>query len=499
MSPEDPPASSSGSPSDAQLPASDRRPPDSQGAARDQPTSSFAPPIASPDPDSDVGQGIRVLVASDESLVRRYLARILLSWGFSVLTAEGAESALPLLSGQSIDVLLADFSLAAFRGEHLIDLARRQRPDLEVVVMAGAPQLARASAWLRHDAHCVIAMPPASEETVVFAIARAAESRRLRFATEPSPAQGAAPRGPHPLESSASLRRMLRLATAAASVDAPVLIAGETGTGRKLLARWIHEHGARASRPFIVVDCAAVPAETLAKELFGSDPDKPGGALESATGGSLLLDDVAELPHAAQLRLLRLLEGGAPARVLATCTGDPKLLVEAGTLRDDLLYRLQVIAIHMPPLRKRKDDIPVIAYESMNASARRLGRDVTRISQQAMRRLREYSWPGNLRELDNVVERAVALARGNTILPSDLTLAADSDARGDQRSAPFSWPAELADLPFAEAKSRAVDVFEKAYVAATLERAGGNISEAARQSGLDRSNFRRVLKKRSKR
>lgn len=499
MSPEERSASSVVPPSGALPIASDDRPSDSSDASRSPAPSSFVPPVASPDPDSDLGNNTRVLVASDEALVRRALARILLTWGFQVLTAEGAESALPLLTGHPIDVLLADFSLAAFRGEHLIDLARRQQPDLEVVVMAAAPQSGRASARLRLGAHCVIAKPPASEETVAYAVARAAELRRLRFSASSSPSQDVVSGGPAPLENSPFLRRALRLATAASSVDAPVLIAGETGTGRTRLARWIHEHGSRASRPFVIVDCAAVPAETLERELFGSDPERPGGALASAAGGSLLLDDVAELPHAAQLRLLRLLETGAAARVLATCTGDPKQLVDAGALRDDLLYRLQVIAIQLPPLRKRKDDIPVISYASMNAAARRLGRDVTRISQQAMRRLRDHSWPGNLRELDNVVERAVALARGNTILPSDLTLAADVDATGDQASTPFSWPAELADLPFADAKSRAVDVFEKAYLSATLERAGGNISEAARQSGLDRSNFRRVLKKRSKR
>jgi DNA-binding NtrC family response regulator len=188
-------------------------------------------------------------------------------------------------------------------------------------------------------------------------------------------------------------------------------------------------------------------------------------------------------------------------RVIAASNVDLKKHVDDGRFREDLYYRLNVIAIHVPPLRKRKDDIPLLAYHFMNKYAKRVGREMRRISPEAMRLLRDCEWQGNVRELENAIEHAVVLCRGDTILPADLPFSRhqdESDAFSDRpppAPSAFALPGELADLPFAEAKKRAVIAFEKAYVIAMLERTGGNVSEAARQSGLDRSNFRRVVKK----
>ncbi|HQP34689.1 MAG TPA: sigma 54-interacting transcriptional regulator [Polyangiaceae bacterium] len=453
---------------------------------------SAAPPPAVSPPDPGLGRGICVLVASDEALLRRSLARVLMAWGFEVLTAEGVDAALGLLPGHPVSAALVDFNLRCAADEPLVDLAARQRPGLEIVVMASAAQIDRAALCLRKGAFGLLSKPFVSQELVACTVSRAAELAALR--AERSKTHAPCPNDDTPSaqwERSPAMRRTLRLATAAASADVPVLLVGEQGTGRKVIARWIHDRSARSARPLVVVDCVALPREAVRQALV------EGAAFENAAGGTVVIDELSSMAPIEQASLLQRLEAGTAARVMATVSGAPKALVEAGEVRADLLYRLGVMAIDVPPLRRRKDDLPVIAYEVMNRSARRLDRDVTRISREAMRKLREHAWPGNLRELESVVERAVITARGATILPSDVSFERDDESEAPAER--IGWPADLTELPFAEAKTQAVDLFERAYLAATIDRARGNISEAARQSGLDRSNFRRVLKKRSKR
>lgn len=453
--------------------------------------SAAPPPVASP-PDPELGRGTCVLVASDEALLRRSLARVLMAWGFEVLTAEGVDAALGLLPGHPVSVALVDFGLRSAAGEPLADLAARQRPGLEIVIMASAAQLERAALGLRKGAFGLLSKPFVSQELVVCTVSRAAELASLRAERSKTQAPAQTDEAPSTQwERSPAMRRTLRLATAAASADVPVLLVGEHGTGRKVIARWIHDRSTRSARPLVVVDCAALPREAVRHALL------EGAAFEQAAGGTVVIHELSSMDPIEQASLLQRLEAGTAARVMATVSGAPKALAEAGEVRADLLYRLGVMAIDVPPLRRRKDDLPVIAYEVMNRSARRLDRDVTRISREAMRKLREHAWPGNLRELESVVERAVITARGATILPSDVSFERDDESEAPAER--IGWPAELTELPFAEAKTQAVDLFERAYLAATIERARGNISEAARQSGLDRSNFRRVLKKRSKR
>ena len=230
----------------------------------------------------------------------------------------------------------------------------------------------------------------------------------------------------------------------------------------------------------------------------------------------MFLDEVGDLPLQAQVKLLRVLQEGeikrvgsnetitVDARVIAATNADLKSKIAAGKFREDLYYRLHVIAIHVPPLRRRRDDIPLLAYHFLRKYARRMTRDVRRIGVEAMRVLREQKWQGNVRELEHAIEHAVVMAKGNTIVPGDLPMikevpppAFEEPVRpsGTEGAPLLGDLGHLVELPYAHAKKHALEAFEQSYLEAVLRRTGGNVSEAARQAGLDRSNFRRVLKK----
>jgi DNA-binding NtrC family response regulator len=291
------------------------------------------------------------------------------------------------------------------------------------------------------------------------------------------------------------------------------LITGESGTGKELVARTIHDHSTREGRPFRSLDCGAVPEALLAMELFGSVPgafpgaiDKP-GIFELADRGTVFLDDLGALPPSGQIGLLRILTDHAvqragesearpvDVRVLAAAV-DLRECVKAGLFRVDLYYRLNVFAIHLPPLRRRKEDIPLLAYHFLQKYGPHAGRDIKRISVEALRRLRENPWPGNVRELEATIEHAVVMARGEAIVPADLP-AVEEDRRIDDDEDAALPPGghDLTEGSYAEAKDKVVSAFDRAYVEHLLRRVGGNVSEAARLSGMDRSNFRRLMKK----
>jgi len=304
------------------------------------------------------------------------------------------------------------------------------------------------------------------------------------------------------------MMEVYRMVESVAHSVSTVLLQGESGTGKELVARAVHNQGPRANKPFIPVNCSAIPETLVEAELFGHVRGAFTGAVESrkgmfetADGGTIMLDEIGDLPLQVQVKLLRALQDGeikrvgssesikVDTRVIAATNVNLTEAMEQGNFRQDLYYRLSVITIPLPPLRDRSEDIPLLAYHFLKKYASRSGRDISRISLEAMRALRTHSWPGNVRELENAIERAVVMARGDAILPGDLPPSV-VDTR-----APSVPQNLLLDLPFNEAKKKAVEQFESSYVESMLKRAGGNVSEAARQAGMDRSNFRRVLRK----
>ncbi|WP_437768292.1 sigma-54 dependent transcriptional regulator [Sorangium sp. So ce281] len=456
----------------------------------------------------------RILLVDDEPALRRGLARALVR-DFDVLTAEDGPAALGLLATTRVEAVLLDLAMPRMSGAEVLDRIRATYPDVEVVVMAGHADLDAAIAAVRAGAYGFVTKPVDAEAAVSIAIERAIERRRLagRARALEERVDEHEQLG-EVITSSAAMQDAYRKALGVAAVGAPLLLVGERGTGKELVARAVHRRGPRAARPFVAVDCSALPGSRAEGELFGEGGDASpdgrarGGLIEAADKGTLFLDEVSALPPAAQARLLRVLThgeiaraGGEPRRVdvrviASTCEG-LRELASAGQLREDLAYRLGVIVVELPPLRRRKEDVALLASHFLNRCARRHGRDVKRIGPEAARLLREHAWPGNARELESAIEHAVISARGEAILPADLPPSV-SGRSGPPLRPPrdaLVLPAELCDLPYAEAKERAVDAFDQIYVGRLLERTGNNLSEAARQAGMDRSNFRRLKKK----
>ncbi|WP_437717832.1 sigma-54 dependent transcriptional regulator [Sorangium sp. So ce448] len=456
----------------------------------------------------------RILLVDDEPALRRGLARALVR-DFDVLTAEDGPAALGLLATTRVEAVLLDLAMPRMSGAEVLDRIRATYPDVEVVVMAGHADLDAAIAAVRAGAYGFVTKPVDAEAAVSIAIERAIERRRLegRARALEERVDEHEQLG-EVITSSAAMQDAYRKALGVAAVGAPLLLMGERGTGKELVARAVHRRGPRAARPFVAVDCSALPGSRAEDELFGEGGDASadgrarGGLIEAADKGTLFLDEVSALPPGAQARLLRVLThgeiaraGGEPRRVdvrviASTCEG-LRELASVGQLREDLAYRLGVIVVELPPLRRRKEDVALLASHFLNRCARRHGRDVKRIGPEAARLLREHAWPGNARELESAIEHAVISARGEAILPADLPPSV-SGRSGPPLRPPrdaLVLPAELCDLPYAEAKERAVDAFDQIYVGRLLERTDNNLSEAARQAGMDRSNFRRLKKK----
>lgn len=440
----------------------------------------------------------RVLIVDKDPQVRRSLARLLMDRGLDPITAEDSAAAVALLATTAVDVVFADLGLPEVSGLELIQRVKKAHPDVEIVVMAGYADVEAIPAALRAGAYAFVNKPPVVEDEIANAAHRAAEKRELarRARALEERAEGRERLG-EIIGQSSGIVEARRLAAAAANVGSPVLIVGESGSGKEHFARFIHRQAGRHQGPFTMVDCGAISAELVELELFGDGAGgvERSGLLDRSERGVVLLDAVGELSPAAQARLSQALTRGAPTsvRVIAAALPDLRERVAAGRFREDLYYKLAVISIHLPPLRRRREDIPLLAYSFLREHAGRGDRDVKRISVEALRELRAREWPGNVRELSSAVERAVIFARGETIFPADLAPPSEPSSPAEAKRS--SAAALSSELSYPEAKERVVDAFERDYIERLLEAADGNMSEAARRAGMDRSNFRRLVRK----
>ncbi len=447
-----------------------------------------------------------------------------MSCGFDVLTAEDGPTALGLLEAGMVDVMLVDMVMPHLSGMEVLARVKATHPEVEVIMMTAHANVDDAVAAVKSGAYDFLTKPFPSNDVVSMTISKAAERKQLldRMDLLEQRLEEHENFG-ELIGNTARMREVYRMAMGVAPTTATVLILGESGTGKEFVARAIHQHSNRSERSFYAINCSAIPVDLVESELFGHVRGAFTGAVntrvglfEAANQSSIFLDEVGDLPLQAQVKLLRVLQDGelkrvgsnetttVDVRVLAATNADLKTKIAAGKFREDLYYRLNVIVIRLPPLRHRKDDIPLLAYHFLRKYARRMNRNVSRLGVEAMRLLRDYRWPGNVRELEHAVEHAVVMAKGETIVPTDLpftkegAFAAEDEERPpvvDRGDVWLSGLKHLADLPFADAKRRALEAFELAYFQTALRRTGGNVSEAARQAGLDRSNFRRVLKK----
>jgi DNA-binding NtrC family response regulator len=417
---------------------------------------------------------------------------------------------------------------------------------------------------VKAGAHGFLTKPFVSNESVVIEVLNAAQFRRLRERTEHLQRELLArPPAGEMVGSCSAMREVYRRIEGVATTNSTILILGESGTGKELVARAIHERSRRASKPMVTVNCAAIPKELVESELFGhtrgaftTAVSARAGLFEAANGGTLFLDEIGDLPTSAQVKLLRVLQSGevkpvgsdtvktVDVRVVAATNVDLKAAIAAGTFRQDLFYRLNVIAVRLPALRERGEDILLLAHYFIQKHAQLASRPATRLSSEAALLLQSYDWPGNVRELEHAIEHAVVLSHAETIQPSSLPsevqrpldeapsysgISSPSSGSiglggsiGPSSAAVSSIPSgsipsgtiiAIADRPtgpntmdelvsslglaamgYPDAKKRVLAEFNDAYVGALLRSTSGNMSEAARRSGLDRSNFRRLVR-----
>ncbi len=497
---------------------------------------------------------VRVLVVDDEAGLRRSLARILVARGFDVDTAEDGVQALERIEAGAPDVVLTDLMMPKLDGLGLLAQVKRTHPRVEVIMMTAHADVDSAVAAVKAGAYDFLTKPFASNEAVALSVSKAAEHKRLiERALDLEEQLVAHERFGELIGTSRSMQAVYRLIEGVGSATSTVLILGESGTGKELVARAIHQCSARAQKPFVPVNCAAIPRELVESELFGhvrgaftGAQAARAGLFESASGGTLFLDEVGDLPLTAQVKLLRTLQEGevkrvgsdetriVDVRVLAATNVDLEKKIEEGSFRKDLYYRLHVIVINLPPLRERDDDVLLLVHHVLSKLARRMGRSPKGVTTAALSVLRSYAWPGNVRELEHALEHAFVLAQGEVIEATDLPRltglvattpasperylgsaagsgvgappSAPSSSARDFDLAPISSvplapgsgseaPSDFSQFHYAEAKRRAMLEFDERYLREVLARAGGNLSAAARHAGLDRSNFRRIVKK----
>jgi two-component system response regulator GlrR len=438
----------------------------------------------------------RILVVDDDRNILKLIGMRLESEGYEVHTASDGERAKALAREHDFDLALLDLKLAGMDGIDLMEELQGVHPDMSVIILTAHGTIQSAVDAMKKGAYSYLTKPFDSRELAVQIrnglekgrLSR--EVRRLRgLLSETSGFGGVIGR-------SGAMRRVMQQAAQAAEADASVYIAGESGTGKELIARSLHLAGPRAEGPFVALNCAAIPETLLESELFGYERGAFTGAhrsrkglLARADGGSFFLDEISEMPYAMQAKLLRVLDEKAfyplgsekrvsvDTRVIAASNRDLEEEVRKGRFREDLFYRIHVIVIQLPPLRDRREDIPLLAQYFLDRSAGKAGREVRGFTPEALRKMMAHPWPGNVRELENTVEAAVVMSEGEVI--------------GEEALLPDMPRVQGGLKPLKTAKDR----FERDYLVQLIEMTEGNVSKAAKLAGKYRADFYELLRK----
>jgi two-component system response regulator AtoC len=436
----------------------------------------------------------RVLIVEDEEKLRRVIELQLASSGFQVSKAGTAEEALKLTDG--VDLILTDLRLPGMDGLELLSLLRRQDSQVPVIVMTAYGTVENAVEAMKAGAFDFLPKP-FSLDHLMAVIQKAFEVRALRDENRQLREElGRRYTFENIIGRSEVMQEIFATIMRVAPARATVLLGGESGVGKDLIARAIHYHSPRRDRPFIKINCSAIPENLMESELFGFEKgaftgavaSKP-GRFEQADTGTVFLDEIGDVPASVQVKLLRVLQereferlGGnktfhIDVRILAATNQDLRAALEQGTFREDLYYRLNVVPIDIPPLRERKKDIPFLAEHFVKKLAADLGSRVESITDAAIQKLIDYHWPGNVRELENVIERSLVLCSKTRLDAGDIKL--DTAPRTRTESAESFLP-----------EGMTLEEHEQAIIREALRRAGGNKSQAARLLGLTRNAFR---------
>lgn len=431
----------------------------------------------------------RILVVDDEEIARRNLSHVLEREGYEVDCAQDGAGALALLAEKSYQLLLTDLRMPGIDGLELLRQTKSRWPETEVVMITAHANASSAVEAMSSGAFYYVEKPfrlPDVRKIVGEATQKAAlkrENASLKAALDQ------ATTAPRIISSNPELLSVVSTADGIAATDCNVLIVGEAGTGRQTLARHIHEKSGR-SGDFVAIDCSSLTEEVLTSTLFGQGSKT--GAIDAAVGGTLFLDEVTAATLSVQLRLQRLLQDGefsradgsetlkTAIRVIAATDHDLAALAESGQFRQDLFFRLAVVTLALPALRKRRGDIPLLAMHFLSRASQRMGKSVSEISPEAFDRLLAYGFPGNLRELENIVERGVALATGNA-----LTV----DLLPETLANPAATPAGTVS------PIKTLEELEREHILKALEHTGGNRALAAQLLGIDRVSLWRKLRR----
>jgi two-component system, NtrC family, response regulator HydG len=439
-----------------------------------------------------------ILVVDDEEANRLALERIFVREGYAVRTAADGRAALDQLRDGAVGVVLTDLKMPGMSGLELLRAARQVSPDTQVIVVTAYGSVETAVEAMKEGAYDFVTKP-LRKDAVVHGVGKAHEKYELVRENLRLRAQIAQVSRTEVVGQSAAMRALLEETRQVAPSLANVLITGESGTGKGLLARWIHEMSPRRERRLVTVNCGAIPEALLESELFGYEPGaftgaqgRKEGRFDLAAGGTLFLDEITEMPAPLQVKLLRVLQEGeyerlggtrtlrADVRVVAATNRDPASAVAEGRLREDLYYRLNVIPLQVPALRDRREDVALLSRHFLAVHAARHNRSISGIDADALAALERHAWPGNVRELENTLERAVVLARGDSITLADLPAA----LRGGSSAAETGW------LTFAVGSP--LGGLERRMIEATLRHCDGDRGLAASLLGISaRSIYRK--------
>ena len=456
-----------------------------------------------------------VLIVEDEPKMLRLLELNLSDEGYTTRSAASAEAALSLLRQESVDLVLTDLRLPGMDGLEFLQAAKRGNAALPVVVMTAYGTVETAVEAMKAGASDYV-LKPFSLEEVRLIIRKELDVHHLREENRSlREALGRRYEFKNIIARSAKMQEALGTVERVAPTNSTVLLGGESGVGKDLIARAIHQHSRRASGPFVKINCTAIPENLLESELFGYEKGAFTGAVASKPGkfeladkGTVFLDEIGDVPGAIQVKLLRVLQereferlGGTrtlkvDVRLVAATNRDLRAALEQGTFREDLYYRLNVVPISIAPLRERKEDIPYLVDHFIARFAREAGKPIEDITPAAMKLLADFHWPGNVRELENIIERAVALFAGRVIDVGDIQLDVSpwqpwSLAAGANSASPNTSSLVAPFLP----DGMTLERYEDEIIREAVRRAGGNKSHAARMLGLSRNALRYRLSK----
>jgi len=451
----------------------------------------------------------RILVVDDDRGMQDVLDIMLSRAGYQVMTADDGAAALEIIRKKKFDLVITDLKMPRVDGIDLLKGVKETAPDTAVILLTAFASGETALAAMREGAYDYVEKNFNVDD--MLAIVRDAidkkETARKDVSVPPPQGQDARYFGTM-VGRSKEMQKVYALIRKVAETPANVLILGESGTGKELVARAIHDNSARKGRPFVAINCGGIPENLLESELFGcmkgsftgAHADRA-GLFEVARGGTIFLDEIAELPVILQVKLLRVVQertirriGGSEdikvdVRIVSATNQDLQAKVKKGEFREDLYFRLNVIPIHIPPLRKRKEDIPLLAQYFIEKYAREFGKEVKRISTYALELLMGYPFPGNIRELENIIERSVALESSSIILPENLIIAEEGSGTAASSVPAGKFPETGIDL------NGELERFEREIIVKALEKAKGSKTKAALLLGVSFPSLRHRIEK----